>query len=840
VTDGTWLLAEGVGPIFVPDNATQPIQIRGSGRGGAEPQQGGQVDRADLTEIAALTNGPSGQVIVATQDRIFELGETLHHVAGSGSSTPTDTDQATEFALLDIQALELGSEGDLYVADAHPGLVFAVRSNGEIEVLAGGGDRLSVPVDAIPGDEAVLGLHGATMSWDADAQELIVATADRIVLIDPDARTIRSLAGVPRSLGGAAPFTQGYLVSRLDGSLRTIVEGESTTLIGAPEAEDSLAWGNAIESVGVDSLLVRDPARSVWSIHIRGFGLFPLIESGSATQPPSRLLVANDAAHVYYTTPADFRHLELNVGFRTLARSTPPPVFEGQTITQYMLPMIGELSTDKQGDLLIVDACRKLLLGVDPANGSLEQIAGVINGGVLPSATYQPLLSVARLENPSRALTADGYTMLVDHRSAGVALVVLNSSDEEQQVFGTPVTAGRAAVVGGLGDEAYEPGAQLSEVRLDAVTAAALVGEELVLATTVADEPALIVVDTNGVASDLFAASPHPPTALLTVTPTVLAVGYAESGQIDLLNLSDVEQAVLGTTALVGQLTTLADIGAGVRDLATVDTVPLALTVNGTVIGIDPAYGEVGQAGSGAYSLAESPGGGLLVLVDGGIWGFNLSSSGSFLEEALPNTLSELVTNTEGWIDGFPVTSLPFGDNITGLALNEDGALFFTDRDLQALIRVDTEDGMIGPLSPTTLVARGDPIPMVEGTVALQVDESGQVYMLSQERVYRFDGSSWDLVAGGGQAAPLLGASGTDLDLEGVAGMEWYQSHLYLRTAHGLLMLDSQGEVAGIWTSEAMTVPDPTLMRDAQGLAVVDGIPTFVLSGGVVELVDWP
>lgn len=842
-SDGTWLLAEGVGPIFVPDRTVRgelPIQVYGSGQGGTEPQPGGQVDRSDFSQITALTTDQTGQLFLATADRVFEVGQTLSLVAGSGTSTPPDTELASDYPLVDIQALAFGSDGDLYLADAHSGLVFVVTASGEIEEVAGGGDRLSLPVEAIPADQAVLDLKGATMTWDASTGELLVAAGDRIALIDPSQTTIRSLAGVPRSVGGAATFTSGYLVTTLAGTLRLIAEDGTSTLIDTPDTDDSLAWGNAIERVGIDSLLVRDPAHSLWSIHVRGFGLFPLIESGSASQAPSRLLVANDAAQVYYSTPSDFRHLELNVGFRTLARSSPPPVFEGQSVTQYMLPMIGDLANDEQGQLLIVDACRRLLLRVDPTDGRLEQIAGVVNGGVLPSATYQPLASVARLDNPRLVWAAGDQIIVADVRLGAVALVALNATEEDQLVFGTSLSAGRAGVVGGLGQQTYEPGVLLSDLSLETLTAAVPLGQELVLATTVADQPTMVRVDSDGVVSDLFGSPSEAPSALLEVTNGVLAIGYPDSGEIELLNLNDTEKEAIGTTLLPGVLTSLSSVGAGVRDLAIANNTVVALTINGAVVALDPEPAALGEAGPTASSLAASPDGGLLVLVDGGFWGLDLSGEGRFLSEPLPNSLSEVISNKEGWTDGFPITSLPFGNNVTGLALNEDGDLFFTDRDLQALIKVEADEGRIGPLSQTSLIARGDPIPMTTDTVALQIDQTGQIYMLSHSRVYRFDGDGWDVAVGGGDEAPALGALGSDVDLHDIVGMEWDGQHLFLRSREGLLMFDSEDTVVRLWSSAAIRVPDPTLMRDVQGLAIVDGTPTFVFSGGVVELAEWP
>ena len=839
---GVWVLVSGIGPMLI-SSGSSPL-ILGAGGEGAVPQAGVPVDAADLTSVTAIGADETGTLLVAAAGEIYRVGESL----GLVEATFREDGNDAPLVLFQVGALATDTEGNIYVCDSGTGWIWVIGSDGRAVQLSGRGDRLSIPTSPVPAREAAIDLVFPVLQWDPSENEILLLANGSLFAIDADASggfeaaTIRSISSAPALAAGVVSRPAGLVVSSLTGAIVTIENGEQTQLFGRSSGELDLGRADAIEALGASSLAFRDSAQHRWSIYIPGVGAFPWLDSGSPRTSPIRLLVADEHANVYYQTTSELRHVEVNVGFRTLGRRVPSPVFDGQSITQFQLPDLGELRADV-GTVLMLDASLKILLRFDTDTGTLEHVGGGISGGGKPSATFQPRNQGLTLSAPRALEMCGSLLLLIDLIGDQSAVLAMNATEEEARVAGSLVQPGRTAVLGGAGDETYEVGADFIDIDLDDIRRAVCIDERLYLAVHDDAAPSLVVVDSDGLVTEAVWSPDTPPDAMALIAADALLLGWDDEPELVVLNLGAAPIEVFATEIPAAAAAHVAEVSGGVRDLAVSgDGDVFVLQPDGALSAVAATTTPLGQAPSSSLSVTLTADGGLLTVSEGAIWGLDTGEDALLLGQPFPAAPGdEVVSGVSEWVNGWPISTLPFADNLSALAIAPNGDLLFVDWEVQALFRSEAlEEGVVTPSSPTVIESEGDPLPNRPGPLALAVDTDQNVYLATEEAVYSFQEQSWTVLAGTGAEGIPTAANKTQAEVRGISGISPFGDRLLVRSHEGLFALHEDGRVEDVYPALGAPTLDPTLLLNMQSLAIVDGHPVVIIAGEIHQVVGWP
>jgi hypothetical protein len=706
------------------------------------------------------------------------------------------------------------TDGNLYINDAGSGRVWRIDPDGEAESVAGGGSRFDAPVEPIGSADIALEFQRAHLGWDSEAGELVLLTSDTIFRIDVGGQTIRAdLASVAFGDGLAVTGGSTY-VSRLHGVIST-VSGVARDDVWLPDPDATVTLGRpaSVSSVGASAMLLQDPATRTIRLLVPDEGTFGLREERSPGAPPATPMAADSAGNIYYLISGGLIHHDVNDSARLLARRVPDRIFEGQSIEEVLLPMVGELTAGSDGSLWLLDSCYQVILNIDTVTGAVSHLAGSTRGGSRPRGDITSPIELFTLVAAS-GLAVDGdLLLLVDELpGGGTALYGINTSSGDQTRVGVELPSGQAGVLGGGGDAVYRPGAQFREIALERIVRAVPMGASLVVSIDDPSAPPLVLVDGTGAMSDLVLDSETTPSALAVIAGEEIVL-IGSGSRVVALDLGEAEQ------------TTIAVFDEPVRDLV-VDSGGdvFVLLDSGSIERL--GGGEVGVTGSDSRSLALTPDGGIFSLEAGGLFAVDASGGAEFLEESLPDSPGGLVVaSSDGWPEGRRLSTIAWGSNIASLAIDNDGSLVWIDRVDQALFRAQAgADGRVEAGAVVSLLSRGEPIPTEAGRVMLAVEPSGRVVMSTRDQVLRYDVDSWQ---------PLL----TEPNISGIA---IFADGVVVRTGGGLRLLDVEGLLDDITSLLPTDRLDPTSLYFSQSVAVVDGVVHVVQGGGVYRVVGWP
>ena len=843
---GIWVLVGGIGPVFISGDA-KPV-ILGAGAGGESAKAGVVVNAADLTQVSAIAADESGALLIARGGDIFRVGSSLAPVE---STVHPDGDESDEpLTLFHVAALAADEEGNIYACDSGTGWVWVITPAGDAAQLAGRGHRLSVPIDPIPAHEAAIDLVHPVLHWDPFRHELLLLANESLYAIDvgwpgapnPETATIRAIPNTPALAAGVTASSTGLVVSSLSGSI-IVLENDSQRVLAARSTGDlEIGRADAVEAVGLSSVAYRDSGQHRWSIYIPGLGGFPWLDSGFPSTPPARLLVGDTHANVYYSTGFDLRHVELNVGFRTLGRRVPDPVFDGQLITEYQLPMIGELRS-VGATVWMLDATQNILLRFDSVTGGMDHVAGSLGGGGRANTSFQPQNLGLSLSSPHGLEMAADTLVVIDDIAAQSVVLAINPSEVELSLVGTVVKPGRTALLGGAGDMDYEVGRDFVDLELDEVGGVVSVGESLYLAVDDEVAPPLVAVDSTGVVSDAIWAPESSPDAMALLGPDVLLLGWEDAADVHALNLGDDVRVVLGTDVAARSAARIAQIAGGVRAFAVSNTGGVfVLQPDGGLLDLEAPTTSLAQTPTTSRTVAITADGGLLTVSEGAIWGVDTGGAAELLGEPMPTAPGGVVVSgAEEWISGWPISTLPFGDNLSGLAIAPNGDLFFVDWEIQALFRSEASaNGTVMPSSPTFLESQGEPIPPDPYPLAISVDADQRVFLATSSNVFTLHEQSWAVLVGPDVDGVPNVEQKADLELGNISGLEVLGDLLLVRSHEGLYSVQRGGSIEGAYPNLGTPTLDPPLLLNMQSFAVVDAVPVVLIGGEIHRVASWP
>jgi hypothetical protein len=253
-------------PVLAQPGDATPTLVAGAGRA-TFSGDGGPATAAALNKPTAAVVGPDGTVFVAdmVNRRVRAIGpdRVIRTVAGNGRSTvpqvplPSGT-MGTTIALGSPNAIALGGDGTLFIADSTVSRVYALAPDGAITVRADP-TVLGGPINAINGlavtDEGVL--------YIADREN------NRIVEVPAAAgsRPVSTPVGLPVGLAADAAgdvwvVSASSMLSRLhDGRLATIVESGDGGWSADDRRPASSPFDATAVSAGKDGVYIVDNAR---------------------------------------------------------------------------------------------------------------------------------------------------------------------------------------------------------------------------------------------------------------------------------------------------------------------------------------------------------------------------------------------------------------------------------------------------------------------------------------------------------------------------------------------------------------------------------------------------
>lgn len=823
---GTWVLVEGVGPVYLADDGSAPDPL-GAGSLGALPGDGLEANAVDWTATVGLTVDRDARLVVAVSDRVFRIDDGVADLIAGGGDGPVPGPALDMDLRFDSGAgLAFGPAGELFVGDSATGLLIQIDPDGTAQTVAGGGDNLSIGSAPSSATSAVLELSDASLVWDDDHAQLAILEVRRVILLDPAAGTIRTLEGATTLPGGLVSIGESLVISSRWGGVQRFEAESSSDLVLRPETRPDLGRADALVAVGTSSFAMRDPGTGRWSLSVPEEGVFTLVDTRNPRAPPTRVLAADDRAFVYYLTTVDLRRMEVNSGFGLVGRRRASPVFEGQTLARYPLPMEGELQWD-QGTLWVLDSCRGILLRVATDTGVIEVVAGSTSGGSFPLIDRRTNLTSLNLEAPTHMVVGGQWVALVDNRGDGDRLYVLNTAAEASEWAGLEVDAGQTALI---------------DLDTSVITALASSQGSLFVGFEDDDAQAAIVrIATDGTASNVPNVPEDGATALLALSDDLLLIG-SSTGVGTAVNLGTSDASVLGVSIAAGASSEIVALGAGIRELSGDADRVLALDDVGWVHTIGASTAPILEIAGQAIDLAVGPDGLALALIDGALHGAGLDGPVEFLDWSVPVLPGEeLMSPVAGWLDGSPVSTMSFGDNITALAIGPDGSLFILDHELQGLLRAQADDdGRVRNSSATFLESRGDPLPLGQHPLSLQIDADGRPVLARQDALYRLEADQWRLLLGGGEAAPEPGREGGEAHVSHITGVAFDGQSTFVRAREGLVTLDQDGAITQVVESLGSPPLDPGLTASARSIAWIDGGLHLLFGGGVYRLVGEP
>lgn len=325
--------------------ALQPFAGTGSAGGGGD---GGAATSATLTAPEAVAVGPDGTVFIADaeDDRVRAVSPAgiIRTVAGTGSAGFSgDGGPAVNAQLSQPSALAVTPEGTLLIADTNNNRIRAVAPGGRIRTVAGGGS----PADGV-GDGAL-----ATDARLRGPRGVAVATGGGVWISDTNAHRIRSVG------------TDG-VISTVAG---TGVPGAAGDDGPAVAAELERPYGLAVDRIG--RLLVAERGAGT----VRRIGLDGIIERVAGGGSPD------------------------------------DGVGDGETATRARLEAPTTLAVDESGDVLVADQGAGRIRRVS-SSGTISTVAGA---GTAPgSGTAKG----GTLEDPVAVATGPDDTTYVGESSA--------------------------------------------------------------------------------------------------------------------------------------------------------------------------------------------------------------------------------------------------------------------------------------------------------------------------------------------------------------------------------------------------------------------------------------
>ncbi|MBN1944051.1 MAG: hypothetical protein JW797_00190 [Bradymonadales bacterium] len=855
---GFWVVEQGLGPLFLPDESGQPQLLLGSGQGGLEPRDGVEVASADLSDVRGLAVDADDHLLVATRDQVFRvLPEGLELVAGrpSDRSDVAGGRDCPLFSFGVTAGLALDGEQNLYLADAGAGLIWRIAPDGAVMAIAGGGERLNPPLEPIDAQQAALDLGRAQLVWDDASGELLLLARNVLYRIgfqegqptfDPtrDRITIRTVPATMNLPRGLALGPQGPLVSSLTGVVYLATE-EGARRIWQPDPAISveLGWAAAVERVGTSALLIQDSGQRRISLYLPQSGTYLLHAESSPAFNLSAPLAADLRGRVYLITNMGLRFIDVNGPTGLVGLRVGEVVTDGQSVYEVLLPYEGEVRGGENGDLWLLDPGRRFLLQIDTRTGSVTRALGATSGGGLPRDDQTSIPQLVSLTSPSSLAVADSLLLLADRLNPGGGVVyAANLSEQEHEIAGVLVPADRVAHLGGGGSQPYAAGRSFRALALDRVLRLVRWGGGLVVSLEDRFAPPLVRVDAGGLCSEIPIEPRSAPQALVLLEEDLLVAGWSDNRSIMALNLGDQPLVLWGMVIQAGQQAEIAVVESGVVDLAEGASGDLLCwTVEGEIVRFDGEVELLGRTSGTGRALGEATDGGIYLIERGGLWAVDPSGGARFAGEPLPGPGGGLVVEpAEGWVEGTRLRALSFGDNVTSMAIGGDGSLYWTDCETRSLFHAEPGlEGHVEPSAHVELVSRGEPVGAGEEAMILQAGPSGELYLADRERVYRYREGSWERFAGGGAHTCAPGVQAADLLLSDISGMTLDDS-LVLRTRQGLIELSLAGEVLERTDLLQAEPWDASLWALCQSLDRVDDRLVIVQAGSVYEVMGWP
>jgi hypothetical protein len=642
-------------------------------------------------------------------------------------------------------------------------------------------------------------------------------------------------------------------VSTFEGYLYTLPEGRRQLLGSLATANPVvLGWAAALEPVGQSALIVSDAGQRALSVQVPGQGTFLLSRAFSPRARPFFPLTAGAAGDVYHIDSFGLTYRDINGSPRRIGTRLPPPFLDGQRVDEVLLPMEGLLRAGPSGALFLLDQGHQLLVSIAIGSGEVALAAGSVTGGGIPRVEREMAGAQIRLVAPNALAVAGDLVLMADEVDGlGGLLHAYNAGQSSARLAGLEISPGQVRRLGGGGPDAVEDGVAFGEVGVARVLAAAPVDTgglavalsgESVAALARVDETgrlALIPMDAGdeAAAPDVLVRLPMADEA----AGPALLLGWSDRREVAAVNLSDASLELLDVAVPAGETVTVRELPAPLVDLAATEAAVLALAADGGLYRLDATGTEhIADLGEGATSVTLAADGGAYALVEGALWGADVSGSAAFMGVPLPDEGGIIVDAISGWPPNRPLMTVPFDTNITALGLGADRALYWTDHVEQGLFRArPTDAGHVDAESIVELVSRGEPVPATPEAVVLDVADEG-VFLGTADRVYQLIEGRWSVFCGGGDAQLAPGVDAGEADFSEISGIDRHAAGLLVRSREGLALVSWDGRVAALAEALASDLHDGIALTYRDSVAFVDGAVTVVVNGSVYRVVGWP
>ena len=498
----------------------------------------------------------------------------------AGGNVPTgsgDKDAATSAQLYFPQAVAIGAQGTVYIADTGDNRLRAVTPDGKINTLAGTGTagttgdqgpataaNINQPVGIAPASNGNLYFSDGTLIRQVSATG-----------------TISTFAG-----GSAAPLAQtGSLAVDAQNDVFVDLLATVSEISGANQTVTTVA-GNGIAGYSGDS----GPASAA---QISG-------SAGIALDSTGNLYIADQAN-------GRVRKVDSTGNITTIAGGGTSKA-EGVQATSVALNAPAAVAVDSAGNLYIAEfgANRIRMIGMD---GNIHTIAGnglagfAGDGAVATSASFNGPTGIA-VDAQGNVYIADSLNSSIRKLSplASLPTPSINTISNAGSILGGPVTPGERVVIGGT---ALGPA---STVMFDKYPAPVLISSLTSTTAVVPYEVAAqttsqVTVTTNGVTSAPFA---------VQIAPSAPGI-YTETGD-GLGQAVALTQGGFGGVAPAGSTVAVLCTGEGLVNPAAMTGVPIgptppspvlpiSATINGEAAGVDGAYSVPGTIGQFIVSV---------------------------------------------------------------------------------------------------------------------------------------------------------------------------------------------------------------------------------------------
>ncbi|OJJ18660.1 hypothetical protein BKI52_23925 [marine bacterium AO1-C] len=298
---------------------------------------------APLGVPGALAVAANGDIYIAESDsgRVLRIDASSNKIYRfAGSDNPTNTGKAVDAELVKPIALELDSQGNVYIVD-RAGFVYKVDTNDNISKFAGGTN----PANNIPADQALLSFP---VGIGVDASDRIyIADRDRNRIFRVENDTLSTFAvGLPMSKPRQVEVDASGVVYIADmGNQRILkVTPDSTTIFAG-------SGSTFQDNVPADETKLNNP-RDI------------------TLDADGNLLIADRQHH-------RIRRVE-NDTITTIAGDGTAGYLEGAIASQSQLNEPGGVSLSSDDNLLyIADGINNLVVKVDLTTGIMSDIAGI-------------------------------------------------------------------------------------------------------------------------------------------------------------------------------------------------------------------------------------------------------------------------------------------------------------------------------------------------------------------------------------------------------------------------------------------------------------------------------